>query len=189
MNSFLQSDDWMEFQKSLGRLTFEIEGAKVIQHELPLGKNYLYIPQGPQSTSYQFAGELKRLAQRQGSIFIKAEPLHDDIAKELISLGFRHSSKSIQPHKTVVLDLTQSEDEILSKLHHKTRYNIKVAEKHGVAVRKSEIRNPKSEIEMFWELMKKTTTRDRFSSHPWEYYEKLLNIPAYAKLINTQLWF
>lgn len=170
MISFLQSNLWAEFQKSLGREVFEVEGAKVIKHALPFGKSYLYIPYGPDAVSYQFAGEIRRLAVQENAIFVKAEPLRDEIAQELVKIGFRKSSKHIQPHKTVILDLTQSAEQLLGAMHHKTRYNINVAERHGITVRESD------EVEIFWKLMQKTTERDKFSSHPREYYERLAKL-------------
>ena len=168
--SFLQTEMWAEFQRSLGRKVFEVEGVKVIRHDLPFGKNYLYVP-------YPFSvPDLHNLAMQENSIFVKVEPMQDDIARGLMHRGYQKSQKNIQPHKTVVLDLTRSEDELLSAMHHKTRYNIRVAEKHGIVVRES------SEIEIFWNLLKKTTERDRFNSHEKEYYQKLLQLP------NTSLW-
>ncbi len=189
MTSFLQSQEWMDFQKSLGRKVFNVAGAKVIQHDLPLGKNYLYIPYGPEIVSHQFTGELRQLAKQQGSIFVKAEPMQDEVAQQLVSLGFRKSNKNIQPHKTVVIDLAKSEDELLDAMHHKTRYNIRVAERHGIVVRQAQNSNAKAHLEDFWKLMRKTSARDKFNSYPREYYEKLLNIPAYASLFNIELWF
>ena len=49
---FLQSWEWGEFQKSLGRKVWRLGdcenwAALVIRHDLPLGKNYLYCPGGP----------------------------------------------------------------------------------------------------------------------------------------------
>ncbi len=174
MKSFLQSIEWMEFQRSLGREVFDVEGAKVIKHKLPFGKSYLYIPYGPEVVSYQFSGELQRLAKQENAIFIKAEPQHDDIAQELVRLGFKKSTKNIQPHKTVALDLTQSEEQLLDAMHHKTRYNIKVAERNGVQM--TESLDHEAGIKIFWELMKKTTERDKFSSYSREYYYKLAKL-------------
>jgi len=107
------------------------------------------------------------LARKQKSIFIKAEPMADSIAQQLVHHGFRKTKKAIQPHKTVVLDLAKSEEELLSAMHHKTRYNIKVAEKHNVILELS------SSIEVFWDLISKTANRQNFSTHPKEYYKKL----------------
>lgn len=154
-----------------------------------MGKNYLYIPYGPDVASHQFAGEIIQLARQQGSIFIKAEPMQDDVAQQLVSLGFRKSSKSIQPRKTVVIDLTKSEDELLGAMHHKTRYNIRVAERHGIHVRTSDDLFSSSDVENFWRLMQKTTARDKFNSYPRSYYEQLATNFSYGKFIAMQLWF
>lgn len=168
MKSFLQSDIWMEFQKSLGRKVFDVEGAKVIKHDLPFGRSYLYIPYGPDAVSFQFAGEVRRIAEQEQAIFIKAEPMRDEIAQALVRVGFRHTAKHIQPHKTVVLDLAKSEEELLSAMHPKTRYNIRVAEKHGIQIK------PSNNVEIFWKLMRNTTERDKFHAHAKEYYQSLL---------------
>ena len=50
----------------------------------------------------------------------------------------------------------------------KTRYNIKIAEKHRIKIDQG-----KEYFEDFWELMKKTSKRDQFVSHPKEYYLKM----------------
>ena len=42
--SFLQSDEWEEFQRILGRQTRRIQNFLVVRHDLPLGLNYLYCP-------------------------------------------------------------------------------------------------------------------------------------------------
>ena len=75
----------------------------------------------------------------------------------------------MQPSKTVLINIQESDINLLSAMHHKTRYNIKVAENHGATVEESK------NITAFWRLLKKTTARDEFSSHPKDYYEKLLN--------------
>lgn len=182
--SFFQSKEWFDFQKSLGREVFfyEREGVKtgIIKLPLPFEKSYLYIPHGPEMDFNQmvrgidneirnFLQYLKELAKEQNAIFVKAEPLNDSVAQFLAKNKFKKSKKEMQPSRTVVLDLTQNEDEILSNLYHKTRYNIKVADKNGITVK------PSDDLESFWKLMKKTAKRDKFSSHPKEYYEKLLN--------------
>lgn len=182
MTSFLQSDDWMDLQKSLGRKVFDVEGAKIIRHELALKKNYLYIPYGPEIVSYQFDGELKRLAQQEQAIFIKAEPMQDQIAQELVRLGYQKSPKHIQPHRTVILDLTKSEDELLGAMHHKTRYNIRVAEREHVVVQQSD------RTSIFWDLMKKTSQRDKFHAYPESYYHRLLAHFAHGRKLETKLW-
>ena len=116
-----------------------------------------------------FVSWLRTLAHQNKTIFVKAEPLADNIAQLLVGEGkFRKSKKEIQPAKTVVIDLGKAELDLLGIMHHKTRYNIKVAEKHGITVGES------TDGEVFWQLMNETTKRDKFSSHPKNYYSKLL---------------
>lgn len=182
--SFLQTNQWTEFQRSLGREVFEYErngvSAKIIKHDLPLGKHYLYIPHGPEmdfnavlggfkSPTRGFVDFLFGLGQQERSIFIKAEPLTGNVAQTLVEAGFQRGRKEVQPAKTVIINIQESDINLLAAMHHKTRYNIKVAESHGVTVDESK------DMATFWRLLKKTTTRDEFSSHPKDYYEKLLN--------------
>lgn len=184
MRSFLQTTEWLEFQKEAGHKAWRFDDgtitANIIKYNLPFGKSYLYVPHGPEINFDNIKGGLKNelanfikylkdLAREEKAIFVKIEPLSDVVIEMLHVKGMRRSNKQIQPYKTVVLGLTLSEEHLLGKMHTKTRYNIKVAEKHGITVK------PSQDIDLFWKLMKKTTKRDRFSSHSKEYYKKLLN--------------
>ena len=208
VKSFLQSENWFDFQRSLGRSVFEYdkEGIKagVIKFPEPFKKSYLYIPHGPEMDFNSMAGGLKNpvknfvvwlreLAKKEKSIFIKTEPLSDSVAQALAEHGFKKSKKEIHPSKTVVVDLTKSENELLDTMHHKTRYNIKVAEKNNISIQNStqfvqgmplDVDN----LESFWRLMEKTSKRDKFSSHSKEYYQKLLQFFSGDKEIKTKLY-
>ena len=183
MKSFLQTTEWLEFQKSIGRKAWRFDNdkitANIIQHDLPFKKNYLYIPHGPEisvdamsgsirNELSQFVSYLKNLAREQKSFYIKMEPLDDKVPELMHQFGFKKSYKELQPKRTVVLDLNKSEEELLATMHHKTRYNIKVAEKYGIIAKLSH------DLGTFWKLMKKTAQRDKFSAHEKSYYEKLI---------------
>lgn len=201
MYSFLQSKDWSDFQQSLGRKTWHYNHggvqALIIRHDLPFKKCYLYVPYGPdidlgefQGLKHSIAGffaYVNRLAHEQNAVFVKVEP-RSDMAAELLAgqkRGFKYSTKHIQPHKTLILDLSSDEDQLLSYMHSKTRYNIGLAEKKDITV--SEGRN----FDTFWALLKKTTEKDGFSSHPREYYEKLLEFfsSGHKRDITARLFF
>ncbi|MDP3730957.1 MAG: peptidoglycan bridge formation glycyltransferase FemA/FemB family protein [bacterium] len=203
MISFLQSKDWFNFQKSQGRPVFFYDQGGVqtgiIRLPLPFKKSYLYIPHGPEMDFNQMTGGidnevmnfiryLKKLAKEEKAIFIKTEPLNDSVAQFLAKNKFKRSKKEIQPAKTVILDLTQIEDQLLDRLHYKTRYNIKVAEKNDVVIHIPGPTWDVDNLDLFWKLMKKTAKRDKFSSHSKDYYKKLLNFFGGASEIKTKLF-
>jgi len=84
-------------------------------------------------------------------------------------------TKPTQPQHTLILDITKSEEEILSQMKQKTRYNIRLAERKGVKIKK--ISRPNNqEIQTFLNLSAQTSKRDKFQIHPKEYYQKMLKI-------------
>lgn len=195
--SFLQTIEWLKFQESMGHKTWRFDDgafkANIIKIDIPFGKNYLYVPHGPEldfdsiksgleNEVRKFTGQLKLLAKENKSMFVKVEPLADSIMEILFPHGFKISRKNIQPKKTVILDLDKSEEELLSDMHHKTRYNIKVAEKHNI------ILEPISDFEAFWSLLNKTANRQKFSTHPKKYYKKMLDFFNKDGDIKTQLF-
>lgn len=195
--SFLQSRDWLEFQRSLGRPVFEYNRdgiqAGIIRLPLWFGKSYLYIPHGPNmdfnamiggegNPVRKFLAYLKDLGKKEKSIFVKIEPLTDHVAQTFAERRFKKSKKETQPARTVIMDLEKSVEELLDKMHHKTRYNIGVAEKHGVVVGESD------DLDAFWKLLKKTTKQDRFFSHSRDYYQKLMKFFAENREIKTDLF-
>jgi len=195
--SFLQTHAWLEFQKSIGRKAWHLDDDKVmaniIQHDLPFGKNYLYIPHGPEikfdeiegglkQKLASFMGNVSKIAQQEKSIFVKFEPLHDTVIELIYEFSLRKSKKEIQPHKTVILDLLPSEEQLLSRMHYKTRYNINLAQKKGLTVIEND------NIRIFWELLKKTSQHDNFSTHEFSYYQKLYNFFKDHHEIKTRLY-
>jgi len=183
--SFLQSYQWGEFQKSYGRRIWRIEetGVKalVIRQSLPLGKNYLYCPRGPIGSLDEFIKKAKSLAQQEKSIFLKIEP---DAGFSQDLGGFRKSAKEIQPSKTIVLDISGPEEEILSHLRPKTRYNIRLAARRGVKIQKS---SHEKSLEEFLKLASQTAQRDNFHLHPAQYYQKMIEVLGKDGLIELYL--
>ena len=178
--SFLQSPAWLAFQNSLNRKTWEIEGINTIKYNLPFGKSYLYAPRcGGNFLSASFLEKIREISAKENAIFYKVEPL--DFARgkpDLKSFGFI-KSHNIQPRRTIILDITESEQELLGEMHYKTRYNIQLARKRGVEIKKQDTRNNnQTYFEEFWRLIKETTRRDNFRPHPKEYYRKMLEIPG-----------
>jgi peptidoglycan pentaglycine glycine transferase (the first glycine) len=163
---FLGSWEWGEFQEQSGRrvrrfATGAQEYAQVIEHTLPFSKTYWYVPRGG-----SIAG-LSEVAKKLGVIFIRFEPT---------TRPPRAARKTIHisPPTTLILDLSKSEDMLLAGMHEKTRYNIRLAKRKGVEIRKQKSENS---VEIFWDLLQETAHRDGFRVHQRAYYERMLMIP------------
>jgi len=172
----------MDFQKSLGRKVFPIqlktEIIWAVILNVSLGKKYLYVPYGPSQAegSAQLKTELEIIAKKEGAIFIKIEPQQDEVVQALINLGFRFNPITVQPHRTLILDLTKSESQLNQEMHQKTRYSIRVAERHGL-----KFKILSEDTKQSWPIYEKTSRRQNFGIYPREYYQALLD----CKDLNT----
>lgn len=198
---FLQTPEWLAFQKSLGRTVWRLDDgfikANIIRHDVRFGQNFLYVPYGPElnldlsadglrNEIRHFTAFLKGLARQQGSMFVKLEPTHDMVVELFIRNGMhlRKSKRHLQPMFTVVADLTHTEDQLLDALHHKHRYNINLAERKGVTVEESH------DGTAFWKMLERTAERDLFRTHGAHYYQKLLTAFASPEgELRTRLFF
>lgn len=198
----LQSWRWGDFQKSLGNKIFrlalldgggEIKAATLlIKHEMPFEYNYLYCPRGPVATSIvekqdltKIFDDIKRIAKEEKSFMIRLDPpWSQGNQQKLEDLGFRRSEYEIQPKCNFIINISRSEEEILAQMKQKTRYNIGLAQRHGVKIRVSK---ESSDIEVFWQLMKQTAKRDSFNPHPKEHYKKIFDIFSHDQTIQLFL--
>lgn len=117
--------------------------------------------------------ELKKIGRDNNAIFIKIEPsviLSEEKRVEeenkLSSFGLK-MGKSIFIRTTSEIDLTKSEKDLLDSLKSKTRYNIHVAEKHGVLIKED---NSDSAFENYLNLLFETTSRQGFYAHNRQYH-------------------
>ena len=184
---FLQSWEWGEFHRSIGRPVrrFESRGclAQIVELPLPLGKKYWLCPKGPLAVPGaalhldRFIGASAEEAKKAGAIFIRLEP--QEIPK---GLGLKHT-KQVNPPCTSIVNVARSEEEILAAMHPKTRYNIRVAEKHGVLAGPWPVaRGPWNEesrkrFDETFRLLEETAKRDDFRLHPRSYYEAQVKMP------------
>ena len=114
-----------------------------------------------------FWEEIDSVGQAHHAIFLKIEP--DSWNEHPLSMGggkVRVSTHNIQPPRTIIIDIKNSEEEILARMKQKTRYNIRLAEKKGVTVRAW------NDIESFHKMMLVTGGRDGFGIHSLEYYQR-----------------
>jgi len=178
----LQTTAWGELKNAFGwqalRVLVEDDnraaGVQLLIRRLPFGLNFAYAPKGPLGAEpgtrlwEPLWREVDRALKKRRCVFLKVEPDAWEGLGELQKApkGFRLSKHSIQPPRTMVVDLRNVEETLLQGMKQKTRYNIRLAEKKGVRV------SPSSDIEIFSRLMQLTGERDRFGVHSLEYYQK-----------------
>ena len=91
------------------------------------------------------------------------------IVQELGERGWRFSEEQIQFRNTVLIDLTASEEEMLARMKQKTRYNVRLASRKGVTVR----RGGTTDIALLYRMYAETSMRDGFVIREEAYYQRL----------------
>lgn len=193
----MQSWDWGEWQASNKRPATRyivqddngqpVLAAQFLRYTLPLGQEYLYCAYGPvrsaesRITNHELSETLDTLIAHIRKEFPKALFIRLEPPFEIRNSKFEiRSTLHIQPGSTILLDITKTENELLSGMHTKTRYNIKVAQKHGVKIQFLEQPN---DLHLAAQLMRDTLVRRKLVSPAQEYYFKLAShFPTEAPL-------
>lgn len=184
----LQSKAWGDFRDTTGvrveRLIGFEEDAMVAQMQVtfhPLPKvpyTVGYYPKGRWPDEVALAA-LTELGKRNKAILIKLEP---DVSmppytvadlEGLQAFLLEHNcqiGRALFTPYTFLIDLTHSEDELLAAMKSKTRYNVRLAQKHGVVV--AEDSTDKGFAE-YLELLKLTTKRQQFYAHTEKYQQNM----------------
>ncbi len=171
----LQSPAWGAFRKRMGIDVATLAGVGILTfHRIPFTPWTVgYFPKGPMPTK-RMIEKLRDLAGQKRAIFIQLEPNVLSAKKSRFSIldsrFLRPSHRPLFTRYTFLLDLTKSEDELLKAMHPKTRYNIKVAQKHGVIVKED---NSPEALEKYLALSQETTTRQHFYAHNETYHRTL----------------
>jgi lipid II:glycine glycyltransferase (peptidoglycan interpeptide bridge formation enzyme) len=171
----LQASAWGIFKENHGWypkwIISDDTGAQVLFKKLPFGQSFAYIPKGPVGKNWEkIISEAISLSKRENAFILYVEP--DQWEEEvlnpiLISTGFTPSQISIQPRRTISISLTGSEDDWLKDMKQKTRYNIGLAQKKEIVIKRS------NNIDVFTDLIKVTGSRDDFGVHSAQYYQNV----------------
>lgn len=189
----LQSWAWGDFRKKTGieviRLgIYErgrlIETAQVTIHPIPFTSRAIgYLPKG-NIPSQEMLNALFDAGNKYKCIFIKLEPniqagnnLQFLIPKSKFLIP--NSPHPLFTKYTFQLDLTVPEETLLKNMHPKTRYNIKIAQKHRVTVRED---NSDRAFASYLKLTFETTKRQKFFAHDRQYHQLMWETLRDAKI-------
>lgn len=189
---FLQTVSWGEHEKADGKKVFfldfvsprtrsgtGVENNKIItkgvfvERPLAFGKKYLYSPMGPvrvesgemrMEKKKQFSNCLKIFCKENGYVFARVERVEEGDNPRVLT-------KQTSPKTSLYIDLSKTEDKLLSEMKQKTRYNIRLAEKKGVKTRLSK---SEKDLNTFYEILKETAKRDGIGIYKKEHYKVML---------------
>jgi lipid II:glycine glycyltransferase (peptidoglycan interpeptide bridge formation enzyme) len=144
---------------------------------------YFYAPRGPvidDPTSPAMTVLLnfvKAQAHKRGACMLKVEPdAHDGDTQWLASLparGFRPNPYANHLRREWVLDVRPSEQELLAKMHKKTRQYIRTSSRTGVTIRPG---NVQEDIDVFYDIYTQTGQRSDFMILPKSFYARMLEL-------------
>ncbi|OQA52436.1 MAG: Lipid II:glycine glycyltransferase [candidate division WS2 bacterium ADurb.Bin280] len=181
MGSILQTKQWADFKKSFGFEIISSDNLFVHKKQLPFGKNFLYVPE---VSSSQISGnqveQLKSMAKQHNSIFLRLELIDrygDNANKILLSMGFKKSFEQVQPKWRQIVDLTPTRGTILSQMKQKGRYNVKLAQRKGVQIKRVSLKEfgekEKIVLDQFFEIYNQTVKREGIGGRSREYFVEM----------------
>lgn len=184
----LQTGEWGQLKSAFGwdvvRLRVGSIGTQILFRQLPLGLSFAYVAKGPtgrgnEAEAQALWDEVETECHRRHAIFLTMEPdawdggSESEAARMLsVAAGARLNTagRSIQPRRTIIVDLQGSEDSILSRLKPKCRYNIGLARRKGIEVR------PWGDVAAFHAMMVHTGKRDGFGVHSAQYLTRAYDL-------------
>ncbi len=190
-----QSWQWGEFKQKMGWLAYRIAveeqgeiiaGAQMLIKSLPAGiVSIAYIPRGPlcdwfdRETTLLLLDGLHRIARQHRAIFLKIEPpLVNSVENSQIleEYSFLASRRKNQPRNTIIVNLDQDLEFVLSQMRKKTRKYILRSKRQGVRITIGD----RDSLPAFHRLMQETAKRGKFVVQSLDYFESKWE--AFSKL-------
>jgi peptidoglycan pentaglycine glycine transferase (the first glycine) len=188
-SGYMQSFFWADLKRMLGWETFKIGvfeknkligGAIVGKYSRFKNRSFLIIPEGPvlpyekpitKEVFEMLISEVDKIANLTGTKLSS----HLSIEPELLEIPtffkrFVKSKFDNQPLKTLVIDLSLSEDEILRQMKPKGRYNIKIGENSGAKIL---VKSLNEGINDFIKLYQRYKKRSNFETKDNSYFQAL----------------
>ncbi|HBP01585.1 MAG: Methicillin resistance protein [Candidatus Moranbacteria bacterium GW2011_GWE1_49_15] len=173
--------------------------ANVVEHTLPVVGKYFYVPRGPvirgrKEVNLTRVDDTKKalaylvwLAKDNGAGWVRFDPRSEkdlNLIKEALQkmskekkIPLEKAPHDMQPQEIFVVDISKPEEELLSGMKSKTRYNIRLAEKKGVVISYPlSVIDREKYLEEFLKLNRETAERDAIVTHPDEHYRKMAEV-------------
>ena len=186
------ANGWQAVPRAWRSAGGEVEAAALVHRRAVrlAGLSVLYVPRGPlldwedDALRERVLDDLQNLARTEKAIFLKIDPdvplglgipgrpealdhpagvaLQGDLERR----GWLFSEEQIQFRNTAVLDLAGDEEAWLARMKPKARYNLRLAERKGVTVRRGSV----TDFDLLYHMYAETAVRDGFAIRPAGYY-------------------
>lgn len=166
-----------------------VAGAQILFRRLPFRLGTMaYLPMGPLITQgdqrEMLWGAIDAICRKHRAAFLKWEPgipEDGDPPHNFAREGFRESPQTIQPPRTILIDISADDETILSRMNQGTRRKIRQSQKNGVRY----YEGSRADVEKFTRMMQTTGSRNEFGVHEPSYYSLAydLFVPQHAALI------
>jgi lipid II:glycine glycyltransferase (peptidoglycan interpeptide bridge formation enzyme) len=143
------------------------------------GLKMAYCPKGPvldwrdDDLRSAVLDSLVDAARDEGALVLKIDPevayetgAAEAVAEQLLTTGWQRAPNPAQFRNTLILNLLQDEEALLLGMKQKWRYNVRLAIKKGVIVR----RGTAEDLEMLFRMYAETAQRDGFVIRTRDYY-------------------
>jgi len=174
--SFFQTEAWGEFKCRFGWQVDRVQSLLELRRRLPLGRSMRYFPELPYLPEVlQIVQTITTTPKKGGEIYARfefLEPFSEEKAAELAKLGLVKSFEEVQPEWRQRVNIAGSEEDILTAMKPKGRYNIGVAERSGLAVTSGGAELSKD----FFALYAFTSARTGFSGRGLAYFQELIKV-------------
>lgn len=202
--SLLQTTNWARLKNRFGWTSHRVwlkkdgryvAGTQILYRSAAFGIFKMgYIPHGPlvdwrddEQVKILF-NQIDQSVYQHGAGVLKLEPLlwqHKFSAENWQTLCESGQlvipTDTIQPPRTILVDIRGTEEEILAAMKSKTRYNIRLSARKDVILREGTIKD----VPLFNQLIQVTGQRDNFGTHDPHYYRDAfkLFVPDQAVLL------
>lgn len=179
----LQRFAWGELKRAYGwtadRIALSenghmVAGAQLLFRPLPMrlgSMAYLAMgPYGSETVSSQLWQAIDQCARQHHAAFLKWEPgiyRTDETFPNFAALGCRESPQTVQPPRTILIDITGDDDTILARMNQGTRRKIRQSQKNGIRYYQAS----RDEVRIFTDMMHTTGERNAFGVHEPGYYQ------------------
>ena len=176
MAHIVQSPEWGKFKTAMGTPAVQVGEIQYTKHKVPFSSFYYGYSPKVDPTKIDWA-KLEASLTENNCVAVNFDVPNvivgspeAESAVKLLESKCKKSPRDTFAKSNVIMDISPSEEEILSGMHKKHRYNIKYAERNGVTVYEA---NDQADFDIFYSLLEETAEREKYYIHSKAYYQTI----------------